>query len=215
MVSCVIMPEEETSPHFVGISKGRMEALSDGIFAFSMTLLVLGFVIPPIHGTPLPTDLDDILVSLSTDFIHYAIAFLILSGMWVSHHYLTDKMPHTDRNFLRLNMLVLLFIALIPFSTILVGDFSGVPLANIVFEANLLIVGGMIAIQWWYITRNPFLLRKGITAEFMRTGIYKALVTPAISVIGILLSLGGVAYTTWVYLFVPLGIYLAGKAARK
>ena len=208
------MPGDKTSPQFVGISKGRMEALSDGIFAIAMTLLVLGFVIPPTQGTPLPTDVDDILVSLSTDFIHYAIAFLILSGMWVSHHYLTDKMPHTDRNFLRLNMLVLLFVALIPFSTILVGDFSGVPLANIVFETNLLIVGGIIAVQWGYITRNTFLMRDGITAEYMRTGMYKALVTPVISVIGILLSVGGVAYTTWVYIFVPLGIYIAGKAAQ-
>ena len=43
---------------------------------------------------------------------------------------------------------------------------------------------------------------------------YKALVTPVISVIGILLSIGGVAYTTWVYIFVPLGIYIAGKAAQ-
>ncbi|NYT16457.1 MAG: DUF1211 domain-containing protein [Methanomicrobiales archaeon] len=209
------MPGEETSQHFVGISKGRMEALSDGIFAFAMTLLVLGFVIPPIQGTPLPTDVDDILVSLSTDFIHYIIAFLILSGMWVSHHFLTDKMPHTDRNFLRLNMLILLFVALIPFSTLLVGDFSGVPLANIVFETNLLVVSGMIAIQWWYVTRHPFLLRNGIMPEYLRIGIYKALVTPAISVIGILLSVGGMAYTTWVYLFVPLGIYIAGKAAQK
>ena len=156
------MPGDKTSPQFVGISKGRMEALSDGIFAIAMTLLVLGFVIPPTQGTPLPTDVDDILVSLSTDFIHYAIAFLILSGMWVSHHYLTDKMPHTDRNFLRLNMLVLLFVALIPFSTILFGDFSGVPLANIVFETNLLIVGGIITVQWGYITRNTFLMRDGI-----------------------------------------------------
>jgi len=199
----------------VGISKGRMEALSDGIFAIAMTLLVLGIVIPPIQGTPLPIDVDDILVSLSTDFIHYVIAFLILSGMWVSHHYLTDKMPHTDRNFLRLNMLALLFIALIPFSTILVGDFSGVPLANIFFETNLLLVSGAIAIQWWYVTRHPVLLRNGIPPEYLRIGIYKALVTPAISVIGILLSVGAVAYTTWVYLFVPLGIYLAGKAAQK
>jgi uncharacterized membrane protein len=209
------MPEEETSPNFVGISKGRMEALSDGIFAIAMTLLVLGIVIPPIQGTPLPIDVDNILVSLSTDFIHYVIAFLILSGMWVSHHYLTDKMPHTDRNFLRLNMLVLLFIALIPFSTLLVGDFSGVPLANIFFETNLLLVSGAIAIQWWYVTRHPVLLRNGITPEYLRIGIYKALVTPAISVIGIFLSVVGVAYTTWVYLFVPLGIYLAGKAAQK
>ena len=209
------MPDEEPPPHFVGISKGRMEALSDGIFAFAMTLLVLGFVIPPIHGTPLPTDVDDILVSLSTDFIHYVIAFLILSGMWVSHHFLTDKMPHTDRNFLRLNMLVLLFIALIPFSTLLVGDFSGVPLANIFFEANLLIVSGVIAIQWLYVTRHPFLVRSGITPEYLRIGIYRALVTPAISVIGILLSMGGMAYTTWVYLLVPVGVYLAGKAVQK
>ena len=208
------MPVEETSPQFVGISKGRMEALSDGIFAFSMTLLVLGFVIPPIHGTLLPTDVGEILVSLSADFIHYVIAFLILSGMWVSHHYLTDKMPHTDRNFLRLNMFILLFVALIPFSTLLVGDFSGVPLANIFFETNLLIVSGVIAIQWLYVTRHPVLLRDGITPGYLRIGMYKALVTPAISVIGILLSIGGVAYTTWVYIFVPLGIYIAGKAAQ-
>jgi len=69
------------------LAKSRLEALTDGIFAFSMTLLVVGINIPEkaalVQSTPFVTNL---LFSLWSDFFHYVLAFLILGAFWLSHH---------------------------------------------------------------------------------------------------------------------------------
>src|SRR5208337_650508 len=69
----------------IGFGKGRIESLTDGIFAFGMTLLVLGAGYPFTVATLAKTPAHDILVNSVPDVILYMISFLLLAAFWVAH----------------------------------------------------------------------------------------------------------------------------------
>jgi uncharacterized membrane protein len=109
------------------LSKGRMEAFSDGIFAFAATLLVLDLAVQP-PGSPL-----DQLLHGWPSFVAYLISFLTIAAAWLGHTALTDRLKHADSIFMRLNLLLLLLVAFLPFPTRLVSDALGKPANERVF----------------------------------------------------------------------------------
>ena len=93
-------------------SKARAEAFSDGIFAIAATLLVLDIGVP----RPDPTLLDGFLHEWPA-YAAYATSFLTIGIIWVNHHALIDNVSYVDRTLLFLNLLLLLFVVMIPFAT--------------------------------------------------------------------------------------------------
>lgn len=189
-------------------SRNRFEALTDGIFAIAMTLLALGLGVPAASSISTEAALDDALLNLFPDFVNYCIAFLILHGMWVSHHVLTQTMEYIDRRFLNINTLLLMGVAVIPFSTAFSGDFPDAPVAAMVLEGNLLFVGGLIFLQWVYVERNEYLLRSDVMKKDLSLGKNLIGVIPLLSFLGILLALLRTTWSTAIYLFIPLIFFL-------
>jgi uncharacterized membrane protein len=68
------------------ISKSRLEALVDGIFAFAMTLLVLSLAVPVIPSAQAAEKLPDILIGMGPAFLSFIIAFFVLARFWIVHH---------------------------------------------------------------------------------------------------------------------------------
>ena len=134
------------------LSTSRIEALTDGVFAIAMTLLVLSFEIPsPMKGKG-ALELHQTLGNLWPDFLHYVESFLILAIFWVKNHQQFHFVRKSDHNLLWLSLTGLLFVCLIPFTTSLVSDYGNVPLAAIVFEANLMAAGLAYYFMWCYAT---------------------------------------------------------------
>ena len=98
------------------LSKGRMEAFSDGVFAIAITLLVLDIAVHP-PGTPL----EQVLHAWPA-YVAYVVSFLTIGAAWLAHDGLTDRLGRSDAIFLRLNLLLLLVVAFLPFPTRLVAD---------------------------------------------------------------------------------------------
>ena len=110
------MPADEDTPRRRrSLDKGRMESFSDGIFGFAATLLVIGIVLHP-PGTPLHQ-----VLGAWPAFVAYIISFLTIGAAWLAHTGLTDRLAQTDSIFLRLNLLLLLMAAFLPFPTRLVA----------------------------------------------------------------------------------------------
>src|SRR5207244_5919784 len=96
-----------------------MEAFSDGVFAFAMTLLVLGLRDPAIGST------GPLLQGLFGEwpaFLAFGISFMTILVMWMNHHNLFTYVNRIDGPFMLLNGLLLLAATLIPFTTSLVAD---------------------------------------------------------------------------------------------
>ena len=95
------------------MDRTRLEAFSDGVFAVAITLLALNLTIEgPGHG-PLRTQLGDHRWSFGA----YLLSFFIIGIIWVNHHAVIKSIAVVDRTLLFLNLVLLLFVVLIPFST--------------------------------------------------------------------------------------------------
>lgn len=201
-----INTESETVKQ-IGFGKNRIESLCDCIFAFAMTLLVVGIEVPQnlIGFTPALVSLT--LWEMLPDFVHYFIAFLLIAALWVLHHMQFHKIHYVDHNLLWLTIGSLLFVVLIPFSTDLVGDFPSIPICAFIFELNLLITSALFYLQWRYATANRHLIDPAISDKAIRAGKQRAAVIPFLSVVGIALAIAGIPWSTLVYLF-ALPIFL-------
>ena len=85
------------------MEKNRMESLTDGIFAFAMTLLVTSMILP--GDATAAQSSGSALLSLLPSFYHYIIAFFVLAGFWMAHHAQFSRVHHIDNTFLYMNII--------------------------------------------------------------------------------------------------------------
>jgi uncharacterized membrane protein len=206
------MTEENNRSEEPHLTKGRLEALSDGIFAFAMTLLVIGIDLPD-KATLIQSNAFALhsLLSLYSDFFHYVLAFLILGAFWLSQHQQFHSVRVPDKLFIWINLVTLMFVALLPFSTSFSGDFPGASLGAMVFEANLFVIGIGMTCQWWYATTGFRLAESTLKPEYIRRVLRGNLVVPAISIICILVALTGSLYSTVLYMTLPVVDYVVDR----
>ena len=111
------MATEGDPPHARrSLGTGRLTAFSDGVFSIAATLLVFNLAVHP-PGTPL----EQVLAAWP-GYVAYLISFLTIGGTWLAHMALTDRLARSDPIFVRINLLVLLVVAFLPFPTRLVTD---------------------------------------------------------------------------------------------
>ena len=96
---------DPAGPQRVLMEKNRLESLTDGIFAFAMTLLVTSMILP--RGAIATLSSGDALLSLLPEFYHSIIAFFVLAGFWMAHHEQFSRVHHIDNNFLYINIIAL------------------------------------------------------------------------------------------------------------
>ena len=113
-----------------GLGKGRLEALTDGIFATVMTVLVLSLSVPVIAsnitGSKLSSEVVVDIEALWPNILGYVLSFLLLAVLWISHHSVFHYVTRVGRPLLWLNTLFLLTIGFLPFSTALIGRYPEV-----------------------------------------------------------------------------------------
>jgi uncharacterized membrane protein len=105
------------------VDRSRLEAFSDGVFAVAITLLALNLTVGgPGHGR-----LIDQLGAHWPAFVAYLISFFMIGIIWVNHHVLVKTVKTVDRTLLFLNLVLLLFVVLIPFATATVAEYLSAP----------------------------------------------------------------------------------------
>ena len=192
----------------LALTTSRIEALTDGIFAFAMTLLVLNLVIPDAVSEQSHLQLQDLLLGQAAKFFHYFLAFMLLAIFWVRHHRQFHWIKRTDSRLLWLNILILLFVAMMPFSADIVGDYAGSITANIFFAGNMLMLGLLFLANWAYATSNPKLIDPELDMVTIIQLRRRGIVEPAISAIVIMLSLFIPEWSLWLYLLTPFVMLL-------
>lgn len=119
----------------------RTIALSDGIFAFALTLLVLSLTVPVIGDAGSSQELVQALSERSSELISWLISFAVIGGFWMRHTSLTRRLTRVDGTFVVLNLVFLALIALVPYPTELLGRYSnGTSFAFYALVISLLVV---------------------------------------------------------------------------
>ena len=167
------------------LSPARVEAFSDGVFAIAITLLVLEIGVSADAG-------DDLLQALLDEwpaYLSYLTSFAIIGGLWLLHHWILGSLTLVDFTLVRLNLLLLLVVAFLPFPTMLMGTYLGggdsdpERVAVIFYGAWLLLTRSVLGAMWWYAARHPAMLKDDVTAAEVR--VVGRLVTPNVLFVGL------------------------------
>lgn len=139
----------------LSFSTRRLEALTDGVFAIAMTLLVLDLAVPVAHNITTSGQLWSAMAPLLNNFISLVISFIVLAMMWGIHVRQFEQIKYTDNTMLYLNNLRLGIVVLIPFTTSLLSAHNNIPLAQFIYPLNLFVLGLVTYIQGQYMNSHP------------------------------------------------------------
>ncbi len=141
--------------HSIGFSKHRLEALTDGIFAVVMTLLVIELKIPESFNGKTDAALLHHLAELTPRVISWVVSFFVLAIFWISNHRQMHFVRVVDSKLVVLTMLFLAFASCMPFSSSLAGPYVMFHTSQIVYGCNMFLMGVISLIICRYIYRHP------------------------------------------------------------
>ena len=212
--------EAPAQPRRRGFRTGRLEAFSDGVFAIAITLLVLDIGVSATAGQ----DLGGAIRGLWPSYLAYVASFSTIGAAWLAHNAITEYLEHADAAFVRLNLLLLLFVSVLAFPTRLVAEFIHQDKAERVavtfYGIVLLLSSTMLLVLWRYAVRARLVrpdtadeeiellterLTPGLSAYVVL--IVSGLFRPVIAVIGFL----GIA----LYYIIPFRRLSAGLLPRR
>ncbi len=131
-----------------GQSVERLAALSDGIFAVAMTLLVLDLRAPAAAAIHSEHDLWRALVALSPRLIMYMMSFMTLGIFWVGQQTQLNHLARSDRGLSWIHLAFLFLVSITPFSTALLAEFITYRPALLVYWLNILLLGVTLYFSW-------------------------------------------------------------------
>ncbi|HYM71311.1 MAG TPA: TMEM175 family protein [bacterium] len=185
---------------FAGQSLERLAALSDGVFAIAMTLLVLDLHVPPAEAIRTEHDLWRAVVALAPRVIAYLMSFITLGIFWVGQQTQLNCLARADRNFAWIHIAFLLAVSVTPFSTGLLAAFITYRVALLAYWFNVLLLGATLYGSWRYVLRAG-LLREGTPQDAQTSVERRIVVAQALYALRALLC---VVSTYWSIVFIVL-----------
>jgi len=168
-------------------SVDRLLALSDGVVAIAITLLVLQLNVPSPAKLADPNSASELAVQLghgADRLVSYVISFYVIAQFWLVHHRVFSRITGQQEGLAWWNFAFLFTVTIVPFTSDLLGEFSANPLAVDIFAVNLLLA--VVATQLTVIYGRRRDLVTAETAQETRAAQYRV----AASVLVIALSIG-------------------------
>lgn len=198
-------------------SKHRIEALTDGIYAVAMTLLVIDLKLPEAHSLATREQLDDALVALAPKALAWFISFFVLAIFWLSQHRAFHRLRVVDSRYVWLNIVQLAFVSLLPFSASLIGEHGATSEAHCFYNGNMMVLGFLSLVQLLYSNRHPELHVHPISPSIHRAALVRivGLIVIAGGTLVLALVLTTPIFSTYLYMLMwPLGILSRKIIAR-
>lgn len=191
------------------MSKGRFEAFSDAVFAFAITLLILGVALPPLHDAG-EADLRSALLALWPSVLAYLLSFAVLGIMWQNHHALFRLVDRIDRNTVALNLLLLAGTVFIPFATSTLGTYPTMHASTFLYGVVLSYTAIVYNLLLTYLVRrgalrNTAVDRIAATVRAYRVGLSGYVVATLLALLWPLASFAAYLLIALYYL-VPRGL---------
>ena len=164
----------------------RIEALSDGVFSITMTLLILNVEVPPLSDNDTTT--INKLVQVIPVLENYFISFIVLGLFWIRHQMQFRDIRLADRNLMWLNIFFLMFVAIVPFTTTMLVEYTNNHISIQVYCVNLIILGIILIAHWEYAIRGHRLINKDLNMKDLRFITKMMMVTPLIFLFSAILA---------------------------
>jgi uncharacterized membrane protein len=196
----------------------RFEALIDGVFAITITLMVLPLIefihqhaegIEKFHSN---TEVLGLLYDLGGSFSAFIVAFFLLALFWRASHRYFDMLKYMDSKLFWLSVIWLIFIVLIPFSTYLSGISPNLQMPVIVYHFNLLLIMVLNLISVHYIFNHTHLLKKGEDPRLISWIKLRAMVIIIILLLAIMVTMASYVFdfrpsiSSFVFILLPFAL---------
>jgi len=197
-----------------GQSAERLAALSDGVFAVAMTLLVLDLKAPTTEAIHNEHDLWRALAALSPRLIPYMMSFLTLGIFWVGQQTQLNHLARSDRSLSWIHILFLFAVTITPFSTSLLAEFMAYRVALLVYWANILLLGATLYVSWVCAVGSG-LVKSDMPPEVPAAIKRRILIAQSLYAVGALLCLINTSWSIGFIVLVQLNYAVAPRIPRK
>ena len=190
-------------------TNSRLEAFSDGVFAIVITLLVLELTIPELRNHDSKQELFEALYSIRNKLLSYALCFLFVGQLWISHSNLFRIVRKTDINLFWLNNFLLMCVCLFPFVAGIIGDYPRNPGAMMVFGILYSVTGVAFCAMAIYCSVKKF-LTNALPEERLKKGSIYMISMMTLSVIPVFIAEYNPAMALACYFLLTVG-YIFGQ----
>jgi uncharacterized membrane protein len=191
------------------LDNGRIISLSDGVFAFAMTLMVLQFDTPDPERVS-PGALRSYILDQWPSLISYIITFSVIANYWVIHHRVFRYIRTHDTALMWINILFLLCISFLPFPTDVMGEYHETVFAVQFYGLAMAVTSAVMTGLWLYLSRQRQLLHDSCDERTVRYQLYRGVATCVVFLLSVATTLVDVriAWVCWTLLF-PAHRFLA------
>ncbi len=187
----------------------RIILFSDAVFAIAITLLVIEIKVPEFEGPVTQQMLAHALLEKLPDIIGFVISFAVIGQFWTNHHRLFGYVKDYSPCLMWLNLLMLFWIAMMPFSTYLNMKYGNLDITWCWYCINLTLIGLSIYLLWRYIGRHPHLCTMANDKTFMRYAYKRSIIVSLIFLSGGLLTFVSWLPVKWASRFIFFLIFPA------
>ena len=191
----------------------RLAALSDGLFAIAMTLLILEVKVPPHGNVHSDADLWAAICALTPRFVMYGASFLTLGIFWAGQQTQFNHLARTDRDLTWIHIAFLATISIMPFTTSLMGEFLGLRLALVLYWLNILAAGLALYASIAYASRNQ-LLKEDVTPDIIAALKKRVIIAQALYAVGAALCVFSTLASIAFIVLVQLNYAIAPRFTR-
>jgi len=190
----------------------RLIALSDGVIAIAITLLVLEITVPSVPAGSSMSILPQLVLEQWDEFVGYALSFLVIGLYWVLHRRVFVHIDRHDRGLLWLNLLFLLLVAFVPYGTSLFTTYPN-QFGITVYAGVLALTGFSLALLWGYASRKE-LVEEGLTSRIALVQEARFLASPLVFILSIAVAAVDpmLAVLSW-GLLIPINAVLQSRLA--
>ena len=189
---------------------GRLLAISDGVFAVAITLLVFNVPVPTIAQNDATSRLPAALLETGPRLLTFALSFFLVGFYWIQHHQLFRQLVSVNVRLLWVNLVLLFLVCLLPFSSGVVGRYPDTVIGAEVYAVNLAAIALAFLVLYLFATRGHQIrsVPPGMDAGFFGQGFLLPLVVVALVMVLAPFNLV-VAYSIGVTLLALVGVYTA------
>jgi uncharacterized membrane protein len=169
------------------MNKARLESFSDGVFGFSITLLVLGVQVPNLRTANDP-ELRVALLHALSQLVPYVTSFATIGIIWLNHHAMFDSVERVEHTTLVLNLLLLLVVTFIPYPTAVLSRYGALPSSTFLYGCTLTALSFAYSLLWMHISRrglSPIGLDSKLARTRFRRNLAGSLAYPAAALVAL------------------------------
>ena len=200
----------------------RIILFSDAVFAIAITLLVIELKVPALHGEGASESaLLHALLLLLPKFIGFLISFFLIGLYWTRHHILFGYLTDYNSRLIWLNLLFLLSIVLMPFSTGIFGEYSTPQTLHlkaplIIYVINICFTGAMLFFLWDYVGKpENRLADSGLQPDMVTGAKRRAMIISLVFMLAVPASYIDAILARYIPVLIPIILRLDRALSRK